>query len=208
MQTGVKRKEQQGTKGKLPYLATQWVSYLLGFSVSVAVGLAPYLGRVKIPLFTPLLSLIPLTIQDVAIPVSSAAMGIVAVVVQWYGSTRSSGAWLSRMFVRALGSCILLFVVLLAIEMLAVERIDVPATGGRVSFVVGFSSPNKPPCIELSRADCIGKKIGLNPAAVLTYFGGPQVHEAELMLILTYTAFMSSFGGLVGLLVIGGRVSG
>jgi hypothetical protein len=208
MQTGVKRKEQEGTKGKLPYLATQWVSYLLGFSVSVAAGLAPYLGRVKIPLFTPLLSLIPLTIQDVAIPVSSAAMGIVAVVVQWYGSTRISEAWLSRIFVRTLTSCALLFVAFVSIEMMAVERIDVPATGGRVSFVVGFSYPNKAPCAELSRSDCIGKKIGLNPAAVLTYFGGQQVHESELMLVITYTAFMSSFGALVGLLVIARRVSG
>jgi hypothetical protein len=207
MQTGVKGKEQQRAKGKLPHLATQWVSYLLGFSVSVAVGLAPYLGRVKIPLFTPLLSLIPLTIQDVAIPVSSAAMGIVAVVVQWYGSTRISGAWLSRMFVRTLASCVLLFVAFVTIEMMAVEHIDIPATGGRVSFVVGFSYPNKAPCTELSRADCIGKKIGLNPAAVLTYFGGKQVHESELLLILTYTALMSSFGALVGLLVIARRVS-
>lgn len=134
-------------------------------------------------------------------------MGIVAIVVQWYGSSRTSGAWLSRMFVRTLASCVLLFIALVTIEMMAVERIDVPATGERVSFVVGFSYPSKAPCTDLSRPDCIGKKIGLNPAAVLTYFGGQQVHESELLLILTYTAFMSSFGALVGLLVIAQRVS-
>jgi hypothetical protein len=35
-----------------------------------------------------------------------------------------------------------------------------------------------------------------------------EVHESELLLILTYTAFMSAFGALVGLLVITRRVSG
>src|SRR5262249_47217867 len=156
----------------------------------------------------PLLSLIPLTIQDVAIPMSTALMGIVAVVVQWYGSQKISTKWLGRMFLTTLAVSISLFVGLLSIEMLAVERIDVPSTGERISFVVGFKYPKNPPGGELSRPDCIGKKIGLNPAAVLTYFGGQQVHEAELFLILDYSAFMSSFGVLVGLLVVARRVSG
>src|SRR5215469_3210132 len=70
-------------KAKLPRLASDWVRYLLGFSVSIAVGLAPYLGLVGVPLFTPLLSLIPQSLQSIAIPISIASMGIIAVLVQW-----------------------------------------------------------------------------------------------------------------------------
>ncbi|HEY8998404.1 MAG TPA: hypothetical protein VIM60_10915, partial [Edaphobacter sp.] len=70
-------------KPKLPRLASDWLRYLLGFSISVGVGLAPYLGLVGVPLFTPLLSLIPHSLQHIAIPISIASMGVIAVLVQW-----------------------------------------------------------------------------------------------------------------------------
>src|SRR5215475_12041913 len=73
----------EAPKPKLPRLASDWVRYLLGFTVSIGVGLAPYLGLVGVPLFTPLLSLIPHSLQSIAIPISIASMGIIAVVVQW-----------------------------------------------------------------------------------------------------------------------------
>jgi hypothetical protein len=193
---------------KLPSIAAQWVRYLLGFSVSVAVGLAPYLGKVHVPLFTPLLSFIPLFVQDLAIPLSSAAMGIVAVCVQWYGSSRISQGWVSRMFVKTLISAVLFLFGLALVEMLAVERIYVPAAEQTVSLVVGFGFPDKPPCAGLSRGQCIGDKIGLNPSAIESHFGGMQVKVAQVLIVLAYTLFMSSFGALVGLLVIARRMHG
>jgi hypothetical protein len=196
------------TDAKLPSIAGQWVRYLLGFSVSVAVGLAPYLGKVHVPLFTPLLSFIPLFVQDVAIPLSSAAMGIVAAYVQWHGSSRISQEWASRMFLRTLMSAALFLFVLAVVEMLAVERIFVPATGETVSLVVGFAFPDKLPCVGLSRAQCISNRLGLDPSAIETYFGGIQVKGAQVLLVLVYTLFMSSFGALVGVLVIAKRVAG
>lgn len=51
-----------------PPLARQLVHYILGFGVSVAVGLAPYLGRVNVPLFDSLLKLIPTSIHDTVFP--------------------------------------------------------------------------------------------------------------------------------------------
>jgi hypothetical protein len=199
-------KNERQMQAKLPSIAVEWGRYLLGFGVSVAVGLAPYLGRVRVPLFTPLLSLIPLFVQDIAIPLSSAAMGLVAVFVQWYGSSRISQEWASKMFVRTLISAAVLLLALTVVQMLAVERIYVPATEQTVSLVVGFAFPDKPPCAGLSRAQCIGNRLGLNPSAIETYFGGVQVKVAQVLLVLTYTLFMSSFGALVGLLVIIRRV--
>jgi hypothetical protein len=201
-------KKETTSDAKLPSIATQWVQYLLGFSVSVAVGLAPYLGKVHVPLFTPLLSFIPLFVQDVAIPLSSTAMGIVAVYIQWYGSSHVSKQWVTRMFVRTLASSVFFLVVLTVLHMLAVEHIYVPAAGEKVSLVVGFEYPNKIPCVGISRGQCISDRLGLNPNAIETYFGGMQVKIAQVLLVLVYTLFMSSFGALVGALVIARRVAG
>jgi hypothetical protein len=199
--------EGKAPTAKLPPFATEWVRYLLGFSVSVAAGLAPYLGRVHVPLFTPLLSLIPLFIQDIAIPLSSAAMGIVAVYVQWYGSTRVPREWASRTFFRTLGASVVLLLALTVVEMLAVERIYLPAAEQTVSLVVGFGYPNRPPCEALSRAQCIESRLGLNPSGIETYFGGMQVKGAQVLLVLTYTLFMSAFAVMVGLLVLARRTA-
>src|SRR5437016_3481091 len=81
-----------------PPLARRWIRYLLGFGVSVAIGLAPYLGKVHVPLFSPLLDLIPESLQTTILPLSSALMGIVAVGVQWYGGERLTEQWLRRAF--------------------------------------------------------------------------------------------------------------
>ena len=64
------------------FLAKHWIQLLLGFGVSVAIGLAPYLGKF-IPLFTPMLAILPDAVQPIAIPLSAAAMGIVAILSQW-----------------------------------------------------------------------------------------------------------------------------
>jgi len=197
---------QTDSKAKLPNVATQWVRYLLGFSVSIGVGLAPYLGKVNVPLFTPMLSFIPLFLQDTVIPLSSAVMGIVAVWVQWNGSTRVSKSWASRMFTRILLTAIVSLLALVVVEMLAVERIHINANGETVSYAVGFSYPTWDVCKGLSRADCIETQLTLNPAKIATYFGPQQVRLTELLLVLSYTVFMSSFGALVGVLVITRRV--
>src|SRR5438128_2320980 len=110
--------------------------YVVGFSVSVAVGLAPYLGRVRVPLFSPMLSLIPASLQDIALPLSSAAMGIVAVLVQWYGAHRHTPKRLHRWFVTIVITCIAMLVALAAIEMLCVVRIEVPAANQTAAFAV------------------------------------------------------------------------
>jgi hypothetical protein len=88
-------------RGYVPSLTGRWMRLVLGFSVSVGVGLAPYLGKLKVPLFTPMLSLIPQSLQAVALPLSAASMGLVAVLVQWYGSQQIRQKQLSTWFGRS-----------------------------------------------------------------------------------------------------------
>jgi hypothetical protein len=185
-------------KRELPPIASRWVKYLLGFSVSVAVGLAPYLGRVHVPLFTPLLSIIPLSLQDTAIPIAAACMGLVAVLVQW-GKSRKPKNWEIG---TALGASLFSLLLLVGLEMTTVAHIDVPAVNSKVSFAVGFSTPNKPPCVGLGRDECITKKLNLDESNIDSFFGDSQTSIAKLLLVLAYVSSMTSFGLVVGLLVL------
>jgi len=188
----------EAPKPKLPRLASDWVRYLLGFSVSIAVGLAPYLGLVGVPLFTPLLSLIPQSLQSIAIPISIASMGIIAVVVQWRKRDHSR----PLEFRLALTFALTTLVLFITLQVLAVVHIDVPAVDQTVSFAVGFTSPQRPPCEGLSRERCIADRLGFDQAVIDSYFGDTQTSLTRLALVLTYIGFMSSFGWMVGLLLL------
>lgn len=178
------------------------VGYLLGFGVSVGVGLSPYLGESKVPGFTPLLTLIPPTIRDTAIPLSAALMGIVAVVIQWHAADQVTRAWLHETFKRALLLVLASFLVLTIVHILVVVRIDDPAGGPPDTFVIGFLKPNEDCCPpKTSDIDCVYKAT-LDQAKVESCWGPKNVRVAKLALILSYLLFMSSFGLIVGLLLI------
>jgi hypothetical protein len=185
-------------KPKLPRLASDWVRYLLGFTISVSVGLAPYLGLVGVPLFTPLLSLIPRSLQGIAIPISIASMGIIAVLVQW----RKRDPAKPLEFRLAISLAIVTLILFVALQILAVVRVEVPAADQTVSFAVGLGSPQRPPCENLSRAACIADKLGFDEAVINGYFGDTQTSLTRLALVLSYIGFMSAFGWMVGLLLL------
>ena len=179
-------------------LSRRFVRYLLGFGVGVAVGLAPYLGLLNIPLFKPLLTLIPESIREIVLPLSAALMGTVAIVVQWYGGEHLTRAWTKKMFARTLVVLALTFVALTVVHTLVV--VTLPIEDDRsISFVVGFTRPNRPPCTaDVSDAACI-KEITSDPSAIESFWGDRQIRIAKLALIFSYLLFTSSFGALVGL---------
>jgi hypothetical protein len=188
-----------------PARAARLARYIVGFGVSFIIGLAPYLGRVRVPGFTPLLSLIPNSIQDVAIPISAAVMGVVAVVVQWWGYNQPTRAWRVAWFKRTVFLFVMGAVVLTTVRIFVVVR--VPFRGGKDSetFIVGFVRPVKPPCTEeISDAECI-KYLTFDQSRIASFWGDRQVRLAELSLILTYVALTSSFGFLVGLFILKDR---
>jgi hypothetical protein len=187
---------------QVPRTTVKWMRLVLGFSVSVAVGLAPFLGRLQIPLFTPMLSLIPVSLQDVAIPVSAASMGVVAIIVQWNGAQSLPQNQLRRWFRRSLLFCVASLVFLVMIEMLAVVRVDVRSINDTASFAVGLSQPTAAPCTGLSRAECIKTKLTLDESKIDSYFGEVQANSTKLILVLVYVTFMSAFAALVGALSI------
>src|SRR4051812_30870916 len=71
-------------------MAQRFVRYGLGFFVGVAIGMAPFLGEVNVPVFRALLSVMPFQLWSDLIPLSAFLMGIIAVAVQFYAAERTS----------------------------------------------------------------------------------------------------------------------
>lgn len=185
-----------------PATARGFVQYLLGFGVSVAVGLAPYLGKVDVPLFEPLLKLIPRSVHNTLIPLSAALMGLVAVVIQWWGGWHLTRTWLKTAFRRVLVSTIIVFLILCIVHTFVVVRVPILGDKDSVSFLVGFKRPHRPPCTaEVSDAECI-KHLTFNTAAMESFWGDKQIRLAKLALTLSYLMFTSCFGMLVGLVLL------
>src|SRR5947207_1276519 len=79
-----------------PHKSRWW--WLLGFVVPALIGVAPHFGKAGVPAFTPLLKLIPDTIQTPVIPLSAALMGFINVLVKWYGRPDLTAEWFRRWF--------------------------------------------------------------------------------------------------------------
>jgi hypothetical protein len=182
----------------------RWVNYLVGFSVGVGSGLSVYLGKVHVPLFSPLLDLIPLTLQNTLIPLSSALMGIVAVAIQFYSYTRLGTRRLGGLFVRTIFAGITALLLFVVVHTYVVVTIDTTPTG-RASFLVCFTRPEHAPCpAGVSDAECI-MRLTFDPARIASFWGDRCLHTAQLALELTYLATTALFGALVGIVVLRGN---
>jgi hypothetical protein len=180
-----------------------WVRLTLSFSVSVAIGLAPLLGKVSVPLFSPLLTLLPITIQNQAVTLGAVAMGLIAIIVQWTAGMEVKERWLKEMFRRSIVLAALTFVVLAIASSFLVAHVHYDGTNRSVTFAVGIVRPTPDPlCAGMSDSACIEKKLSFNPIEIESYWGDKQVKLSELLLTLTYVGFLATFGFLVGLLVL------
>lgn len=186
----------------MPPIVRKFVRYFISFSAGVSVGLAPYLGKWDAPGFSWLLNLLPQTVQHLAIPLSSAGMGLVAIVVQWLAEEKIPAWRARRRFLYAMTSALVLLFAFLTLRIFVV--VDVSVFGGRdyVPFQVGFTRPLVSPCeAQISDAECI-KRLSFDPARIESFWGDRQVRIARLLLVLTYIAYVSAFGALIGLLVL------
>lgn len=185
-----------------PQIGRRFVNYLLGFGVSVAVGLAPYLGKLEIPLFEPLLNVLPPSEHGVAIPLSAAIMGALAVAVQWFAGDEPSRGSLRRKFVGTLFGFSLTVALFFVVDVFTVIRL--PVAGDRTAvLLVGLGEPRCQECASLSPAECV-RSISFEPSRIERCWGSTGLRVARLSLVGAYLAVTSLFGVLVGLLVVSG----
>jgi hypothetical protein len=183
-------------------LTKRWIRVLLSLAVSVPVGLAPYLGKVRIPLFKPLLDLFPQSIADAAIIFSTAAMSIVAAFVQFHGSDKTPLEDIDAKFRIGTRYCIVLLSLLLIMYFVTVTRVPVLGGADRVSFVTGFTGSRDPNCVGKSSAQCILTVTRLDEANIDWSFGEQQIRLARALLVIVYVSFMSTFAYLIALIAL------
>lgn len=189
-------------------LARRYVRYILGFAVGVAVGLAPFLGVLEVPLFTPLLSLFPETLKAITVPFSSFVMGLVAVGVQFAAGEEVSRRWLRWCFAGTFLAILVGVVVLLNLYTETVLTVPGVATaeGRKINMRLVVGGPRPVPVIPGCRCEpaqtdvaCI-EEIGFENPRVC--WGQRQVDRAERSLTLAYLFLTGSFGALIGLLLL------
>jgi hypothetical protein len=186
----------------LPPMVHLWVRALLGLSVSVGVGLAPFLGTLGVPLFTPLLSLIPIQLRTEAITLSTAAMSLTAIAVQWNADGRLTMRLLEKRFRKTTISSVLTFVLLFAVSNFFVVRVHYDNGSKSTSFLKGIYRPEPDPCAGKSDEACIQRVTTFNEASVASYWGDAQISVARFAFLLSYVALLAQFGLLVGYLVL------
>jgi hypothetical protein len=198
----------------LPFVK-RLIQYVVSFGVAFAVGLAPFLGKLKVRGFSAFIDIYPVDVQDWLIPVSGLLMGMIAVIIKVLANGEPSEEKLNRWFGRTVivfGSA---FVFVLVLYLLFVTRVETTVTRGdgtsdRTSVAVMTGSREVPPqppgspctCAERQSASQCVQAISINPMNVRACFGEQRVAFATLALSAMYLALTGSFVAAVGLLLL------
>lgn len=185
---------------------------MLWFGVGFVAGLAPFLGKVRVPGFTALIETYPFEMQSWLIPVSGLLMGAIALVVEYAYERGVADETRDRWFRRAIGTMSVSLLLLLVLYVFTVGRVEktVSAPGEEprsVTIAAVTGSPEVPggrrgcTCEAGSPAeDCLEKSI--KPANIRRCFGATRVALATLALAIVYFVLTGSLAAGVGLLVI------
>jgi hypothetical protein len=188
-------------------LPRRFARYVLSFGVSVGVGLAPFLGKVKVPGFDALLEVLPQQLQTTIIPLSAFLMGLVAVAIQFYLNERIGAGNLRRYFQAGFIAMVLSFFMFVVLYRLFVVRVTFDKGRSSTAVVVTPSRLEGCGCLNpltkkpLSDYDCV-RTLSFDPGAHASCWGGTALKARELSLMIPYLFLTSGFGGLIGLLIL------
>lgn len=180
----------------------RFVRYILGFGVSVGVGLAPFLGKIKVPGFSALLEVLPVQLQSVLVPFSAFLMGLVALAVQFYYREKVSARTIRRYFRAGFVAIVLGFFMFVVLYRLFVIRVPIDEGRSHTAFVVSATRLAGCRCEDSDTdLECV-KAVTFDPAALATCWGGASLELRELSLMVSYLLLTSGFGALIGLLIV------
>lgn len=202
---------------KVSGTTSRFVKLILGFGVWVAIGLAPFLGRLNVPVFTAVIALYPTSVQKLLIPVSAFFMGMIAVVVEFAsgediprkvlaGKLRWS-VWLFGVSLIALVGTYIFTVQYAAKAVLrdgSVATVDIAVITGTDS-VPAQRLGSGCGCPEGQPASACLSEISLAPDNVRSCFGSTRITVATFALSLLYLTVTCSFAAAVGLLLLSQR---
>jgi hypothetical protein len=186
---------------RAPNDAQRFARLLLGVGVSIPISLAPLLGKLSVPLFPALLDIIPVSIQGVVIPLSAAAMSIVALVAEAGTNRNAPLQKRKRLFIRAVVICSALLAGFTIAYSLLVTRVNILDGARTVSFVTGLSPSRHAPCENWEPADCIARGLTFRDTAIDSYFGDQNIKVSSLIIELLYVGFFAALGFVVACLM-------
>ena len=183
----------------------RYLRYMLSIGVSLAVGLAPLLGKVGVPGFTPIIEVFPMDMRGGAlIAFASFLMTLPAVAVQFYAGNAIAVHRVDRWFAPVLLALVPLTMLLYYIY--SNTTTTVPIEEGRMTavYVVGDEFLDDCPCKEarLRIQKCIGHAITTNYVEVYDCYDRSQINRRRNSLGLLYLLVMLGFGALIGLIVL------
>jgi len=189
---------------RLPKSTKLYRDYILAFGVTLAVGLAPLLGKVHVPLFTSILDVFPRNLSQTLIPFVAFLMALPAVAVQYVGKDIVARKHLNRWFGWNFLFLALLTIGLYAVYSYMVTQVSFEGEHGVVAYVTGTRMLDDCPCVaaKLPISTCIGEKITLNPSQVTACYDPAEINLRKTILSTLYMMLMLSFGTLIGLLIV------
>ena len=199
-------------------LAGSFARRILGFGVWFAVGLAPFLGNVRVPGFTAVIAMYPLTLQRWLIPLSGLVMGMIAVAIEFASERRHLQRTRTRWFIGTVATFVVSLIVLIFLYKGVVTGVEqsVRRDDGEIeqftqSVVTGSTrvpSPLPDPDCGCRPGQTAAKclvAISLAPENIDVCFGSEAVSDATVYLALVYLVLTGSFAAAVGLLILDQR---
>lgn len=189
---------------------------ILGFGVWFAIGLAPFLGRAKVPLFTAVIEMYPESLQNWVIPLSGLVMGMIAVVVEFAAGEKPRRKQITYSFFAAVLVFLAALIWLIDAYGATVVRLEktvarpdgtpevvaMPIVTGTLEVPAGRKNCG---CEEgIPAADCLAN-ITLEPKRVARCFDPRVMAAATRKLVLLYLAVTGSFAAAIGLLLLSQR---
>jgi len=182
-------------------LSRRFTRALVGFGVGIAVGCAPMLGAVDIPLFSSLLSLFPFTLRPALLPLGGFVVGLVAAGTQFYSGLPVSIPKLKRGARISLMTSIAMLTLLLVCYFLLVRQVHF-RDNFAISVVTGLTRSPVCPCPKtITDAMCL-KTLSANPDNIELCWGRIQVRLSELALSMIYLLLLGSFAFFISLILL------
>jgi hypothetical protein len=187
----------------LPADARKFLRYLLAFGVTFVVGVAPLVGKFDVPGLTRILDLYPVSLQANLVPFSAFAMAVVAVCVQFYAADKLRPDRLRRWFTIMLGVVAICAGVVFTSMTLFVVSVPWHGNDRVARYVVGVhrkATCRCPPSKEIP--ECVGHEMTFAYVPIESCYPDREIGLRKLALSLPYLLLMTTFGGMIGLVIL------
>lgn len=188
----------------LPEVGARYAKYILAYTVTLGVSLAPVLGKQYVPLFSPIAEVFPANLQKGLVPFATFLMAIPVIAAHFFSMERITKRRLNRLFLFVVPFVVLLPLLLYFFYTLYVVQVDFEGGRGSAAYVIGSVMLPTCPCVtyRMDIGTCIGNVLSANPAEVTACYDRTQTNPRRAVLAIAYLLTMLSFAALIALLVL------